>query len=177
MPRIFDNIEQSLLPALQQALTVSDRADFAVGYFNLRGWKYLAHYIDDWQGGGDNCCRLLVGMQKQPEEQLRSLLSLVQRDEGMDQQTTVRLRWELAVQFRDQLTIGAPTDDDEAGLRRLAAQLRPKKLVVKLYLKTPLHAMQTFILCPKNLVPMWEDYFEALEQVYAAKAHKALAGA
>ena len=28
MPRIFDNIEQTLLPALQQTLEVSDRADF-----------------------------------------------------------------------------------------------------------------------------------------------------
>jgi hypothetical protein len=30
MPRIFDNIEQQLLPALQQTLEVADRADFCV---------------------------------------------------------------------------------------------------------------------------------------------------
>jgi hypothetical protein len=140
MPRIFDNIDQSLLPALRQTLEVADRADFCVGYFNLRGWKQIDTLIDQWPGGSGRCCRLLVGMQRLPRDELRTALSLGSREDGIDNQTALRLKRKLAEEFREQLTVGVPTDADEAGLRRLAAQIRARKVVVKLFLRHPLHA-------------------------------------
>ena len=141
MPRIYDNLapDSSLLPALQETLGLSSRADFCVGYFNLRGWGGLAPYVDDWSND-DGPCRVLIGMQRLPHEGLRDALSLVDRPSGMDNQTAHRLRVQLAEQLRQQLTIGAPTNADERTLRRLAAQLRAKKVVVKLFLRHPLHA-------------------------------------
>lgn len=140
MPRIFDNLNQKLLPALQQTLTVSYRADFCVGYFNLRGWRHLSDYIDCWTGGEGHCCRLLVGMQVAPSEELRRALSVGQEEKGLDNQGALREKRRLAEDFRRQLTYGVPTNTDEVALRQLAYHLRAKKLLVKVYLPHPLHA-------------------------------------
>ncbi|GJL53110.1 MAG: hypothetical protein NPIRA02_02420 [Nitrospirales bacterium] len=140
MPRIFDNIEQALLPALRETIQLADRADFCVGYFNLRGWKQLDGYIDKWSGKDGHCCRLLVGMQRLPQDELREALSLVKKDSVLDNQTAIRLKKKLAEEFREQLTVGIPTNEDEIGLHRLAAQIKAKKVVVKLFLRHPLHA-------------------------------------
>lgn len=139
MPRIFDNLTVSFLPALQETLDVSSRADFCVGYFNLRGWGGLASHIDRW-GIGEGPCRILIGMQRLPDDELRAALSLADGPSDMDNRTAHRMRLELAEQLRQQLTVGAPTNSDERVLRRLADQLRTGKVTVRLYLRHPLHA-------------------------------------
>jgi superfamily II DNA or RNA helicase len=153
MPRIFDNIDQSLLPAMRETLVLTDRADFCVGYFNLRGWRQIDELVDRWSGGPGHCCRLLVGMQRLPQEELRDALSVLKTEHPIDNQNAIHLKRRLAEEFREQLMVGIPTDQDEVGLRRLAAQIRAKKVVVKLYLRHPLHAKLYLLYRPDPITP------------------------
>ena len=140
MPRIFDNISLPLLSALQHTLGQSERADFSVGYFNLRGWRHLDRHIEDWPGGDGHCCRLLVGMQKTDQDELRAALGIGVEADEMDNARALEKKRELAREFRQQLMVGTPNDADEAGLRRLARQIKDGKLTVKLFLSHTLHA-------------------------------------
>lgn len=140
MPRIFDNISEKLQGALIQTLPTAYRADFCVGYFNLRGWRLLADSVEHLTGGEGNDVRLLIGMNNTPRDEVQRMFSLQDSETLMDLQTAVRLRNQMVEEFRQQLTIGVPTAHDERGLRQLVRQLRAQKLRVKLYLRGPLHA-------------------------------------
>ncbi len=153
VPRIFDNIDLPLLDALRETLEVAHRADFCVGYFNLRGWKQLDRGIEGWAGGDGQCCRLLVGMQRLPQDDLRALFRLDRSPDAIDNATANRLKKQLVEDFREQLTLGAPTNEDEAGLRRLAAQIRARKVIVKLFLAYPLHAKLYLLFRPDRVNP------------------------
>ena len=147
MPKIYDNIENQLSDALADTLNLSRRGDFCVGYFNLRGWHEIADEIDalpgmlvtEKSGQVHRYCRLLVGMQKLPSEILRE--SFLHDDTYIiDHAEMLKLKKKLAYEFKEQLTIGTPTERDEIYLRKLSAQLKAKKVVVKLHLKHQLHA-------------------------------------
>lgn len=138
MPRIFDNIDLYLAKGLNGTLQKSYRADFCVGYFNLRGWDALSENVQAF-AGEENCCRLMVGMQKLEDELLReSLNQLV--DESVDNAKANALKKEIAAQFRKQLTFGIPSNQDERTLQLLKQQLIGGQLKVKLFLRHTLHA-------------------------------------
>ena len=153
MLKIFDNIENHLVQALNTTLEVSRRSDFCVGYFNLRGWKQIASQIDRWSGEEDNQCRLLIGMQKPPQELIRDFFSLKEED-IIDTKEANEIKRNLAEEFKNQLTIGIPTDEDENGLRKLSQQIKDKKVVVKLFLRHPLHAKLYLLFRDDKLTPI-----------------------
>ena len=140
MPRIFDNINESLLSYLQDTLENSYRADFCVGYLNLKGWASIDRNVDKWSGEDGACARVLVGMQKLPIDELKEASRTVNSALPMDMKTSLQLKKRCAEQFKEQLLVGAPTNADEAALRKLSSQLKAKKVIVKLHLSFRLHA-------------------------------------
>lgn len=148
MPKIYDNINNHLTHGLNESLQHSKRTDLCVGYFYLSGWKQVAEKIDILEGdtvteGKDDIhryCRLLVGMNKSPLESIRE--HFAKRDDEVDlQQGDIPLlKKKLALQFKEQLTVGTPTDADEKALRKLSDQMKDNKVVVKLHLRHSLHA-------------------------------------
>jgi superfamily II DNA or RNA helicase len=140
MARIFDNIDQELLAALRATLEVSNRSDFCVGYLNLRGWQSIDDLVQPWDASLGQICRVLVGMQRPPHDEIRELYRAVGETGLIDNATAVRLRTQFAAHLREQITIGIPSGKDEAGLRRFAQQLRAGQVIVKLFLPYPLHA-------------------------------------
>ena len=82
----------------------------------------------------------MIGMQRLPNEELREALALRDGPPSMDNATAHRMRVQLAEQLRHQLTFGLPTNADEGALHRLTEQLKAKRVIVKLFLRHPLHA-------------------------------------
>ncbi|MHB1398560.1 MAG: phospholipase D-like domain-containing protein [Trichloromonadaceae bacterium] len=126
MPRIFDNISNQLLTALRATLATGTHADFCVGYFNLRGWQALDDLIADWNPAQGQICRVLIGMQRPPHDEVRELYQLRthEHDDLIDNARASQLKLRFAQHLRDQITFGIPTARDQEGLRQLAKRLR-----------------------------------------------------
>lgn len=159
MARIYDNIESKFTDGLKSLITKNGvtRVDFCVGYFNLRGWNLVINEVDNIDGDyvDENdervfrYCRLLIGMQRPHEELIRQFYSAT-GSEMIDSQKILQCKMDIARDFRKQLLLGLPKKQDEITLRRLSAQLKAKKVCVKLYLREPLHAKLYLAHCPSD---------------------------
>ena len=107
--------------------------------------------IERWAGGEG---ALLPAARRHaarcPQDELREALSLAAAIERHRQSDgAAASRSSSPRSSASNSTLGAPTNEDEAGLRRLAAQLRAGKVVVKLFLRHPLHA-KLYLLLPRR---------------------------
>ena len=170
MSRIYDNIGDNMflggLHGIVNAPGV-ERADFCVGYFNLRGWLAVADDIDGLKGATvreramvngreqwldmDRKCRLLIGMHRPMQELIREMYSV--SDSVVDSEKVRNWKRSVCADFRRQLTIGAPTKKDEAALRKLRNQLAEGRVAVKLHLRFPLHAKLYLVHRPADPTP------------------------
>ena len=139
MPTIYDNIDKKLLDGLHTMMDGALRADFCVGYFNLRGWGGIADQVERLGGDGDHCCRLLIGMTQGPDDVVR-----LGYGAGPEAEPGPKQAWQASRQalegFSRQLTLGCPTADDEKNLQRLQTQLQDGKVQIRFHGKHPLHA-------------------------------------
>lgn len=153
MSKIFDNIGnkfESGLKAILANIGVK-RADFCVGYFNLRGWGQIAGEIEALPGDDaielgskgiphsvHRICRLLIGMHRPPQDVIGEMYDIEKHP--VDSDAAKNWRRKVALDFRRQLTLGVPTSADEKALQTLRSQLDGGKVCVKLHLRHPLHA-------------------------------------
>ncbi|MDW8234766.1 MAG: phospholipase D-like domain-containing protein, partial [Roseiflexaceae bacterium] len=155
MPTIFDNISQNLSDGLQRVLPGALRCSFCVGYLNLRGWNRLADWIDQLSGGAeDRACRLLVGMYRAPDDEMRALAALKRDQTLLDGPTLARLRRRITEGFRRQIEQGMPSNEAEAALRRLAEHLRARRVFLKAFLRYPLHAKLYLVERQDSVTPL-----------------------
>lgn len=141
MPQIFDNIDLKLFHGLRAVLPAAQSSSFCVGYLNLRGWGELADLVEGLPGGDEtSACRLLVGMHRPPEDEMKTLQSVHRQALAVDGPSLARLKRSVTESFKEQLEFGVPSNEAEAALRRLASQLRAQKVFLKAFLGYPLHA-------------------------------------
>lgn len=146
MARIYDNLENSFQEGLENMITNIGvkRVDFCVGYFNIRGWNLVVDQIDQLPGDtiDENDiptfrkCRLLIGMYSPPLDIIRELYL---SRKPVDREMANQMKIEIARDFRRQLEIGIPSNQDEDTLDKLKRQLKEGTVCVKLSVKK-LHA-------------------------------------
>ncbi len=139
---VLDNLTEDgrLLTALSKSLGRAFRADVCVGYFHLRGWSSLTGSLTHFEGGDAGACRVIVGMNRPPQDEMRRLQRARLEDDEADGPELARRRTRAIEDFREQLSAGVPSKQAESALRALAHDLRAGRVRVALFLRHQLHA-------------------------------------
>ncbi len=139
MPRIFDNIKLDLGDALRASFAQAYSADICVGYFNLRGWDVLSDLVDRFVGGESLQCRLLVGRNITPADEVRWEYEAAS-EPAVDRRTTILERNALLESYHQQLIVGGQSEQQLRSLRLLRRHMREGKVRIKMHARGALHA-------------------------------------
>ena len=141
---IIDNRKEILVDHINQILSSSEAARFAVGYFFLSGFTSISKELD-----GIKELRLLVGNTTNREtlEQLAEgyrrleLVKDVAEAQTYPKRTETRqMATETAENIRSSMELMDQTDEAEALVNTLVRMIEEKRLKVKIYTKGRLHA-------------------------------------
>ena len=129
------------------------RADFCVGYFNLRGWGKIIDHVEKLKGKDGTGCRLLIGMEQTSEYVVRHAYQAQPPPEISQKQVHDNMQTTLT-KFSRQLELGCPTAEDERNLQRLKEQLSTGQIQIKFHGRHPLHAKLYLIHRPDSVAAL-----------------------
>ena len=140
---IIDNRERKLAASVKPLLAESERAKFAVGFFFISGFKFIADELEKLTE-----LRLLVGTvsDSQTIEQLAEthsaaqLLERTRKREFASQRERQKTLDGVGEAIRQRIERLSQTDEDERVIHLLLKLIEEKRFVIRVYTKSRLHA-------------------------------------
>ena len=140
---IIDNRERKLAASVKPLLSESEKAKFAVGYFFISGFKFIADELEKISE-----LRLLIGnvSDSHTVEQLAEshsaaqLLERTRKREFANQKEREAAVDEASMAIRARIEQLSQTDEDERVISLLVKLIEEKRFVIRVYTKSRLHA-------------------------------------
>lgn len=140
---IIDNRERKLAASVKPLLSESEKAKFAVGYFFISGFKFIADELEKISE-----LKLLIGntSDSQTIEQLAEthsaaqLIDRTRKREFANQKEKDTALEEVIAAVRTRIEQLSQTDEDERVINLLLKLIEEKRFVIRVYTKSRLHA-------------------------------------
>ena len=140
---IIDNRERKLAASVKPLLSESQKAKFAVGYFFISGFKFIADELEKISE-----LKLLIGntSDSQTIEQLAEthsaaqLLERTRKREFANQKERDTTLDEASAAIRTRIEQLSQTDEDERVINSLVKLIEEKRFIIRVYTKSRLHA-------------------------------------